>query len=311
MLPALKHGVRCEAEWCDELTFFLVWGTVVGGLTGLSLGTTVVGIRRFLHLRRARYLPTVSLCELTPQHVGRLIEVQGRVVSDSPLVGLLSQREVIGYELEIKSTRRKPGLLRRKTSTVSTTFRFFTDASLNDGTGSVHLELENALLYWPHVRATWAPEEAPDWALPAKSLHSEEDRLVRVAATERYVPHGATVFVLGKLRDTQTLVARVLSVGTERITQRALLVEGITFFTVAVLSLLLAVWLGDDAISASLQYLAELNFRNFIGNPFLHIITWIWVPFVAAGMFMIPIRYAQRLGNFIATLAFRRQVYQS
>lgn len=197
MLPALKHGVRCEAEWCDELTFFLVWGTVVGGLTGLSLGTTVVGIRRFLHLRRARYLPTVSLCELTPQHVGRLIEVQGRVVSDSPLVGLLSQREVIGYELEIKSTRRKPGLLRRKTSTVSTTFRFFTDASLNDGTGSVHLELENALLYWPHVRATWAPEEAPDWALPAKSLHSEEDRLVRVAATERYVPHGATVFVLG------------------------------------------------------------------------------------------------------------------
>jgi hypothetical protein len=100
-------------------------------------------------------------------------------------------------------------------------------------------------------------------------------------------------------------------VGTERITQRALLVEGITFFTVAVLSLLLAVWLGDDAISASLQYLAELNFRNFIGNPFLHIITWIWVPFVAAGMFMIPIRYAQRLGNFIATLAFRRQVYQS
>lgn len=307
VLPVL--GIRCRANWCDELVSFALWGTVVGGLVGLGLGATLVGIRRLFHLLRVRQLPTVPVCELTAQQVGRAVEIQGRVLSQSPLVGPLSQRKVIGYELEVKTTWRKPRILIRKLVTRTWHERFLTEASVNDGTGTIELDLKDTVFYWYQASATWAPNEAPDWALPQSSLEGYE--LIRVTAREQYVPHGANVFVLGKLRDEQTLVATVLSVGSEPMTQRALLTEGGISVAMAALSLPLAVWLGNDAFNASLQYLAELNFRTIRDNPILHIVAWVWVPFFAIGMFMMPIRYTQRLGNFVITSTLRRQSYES
>lgn len=221
-LPVL--AVRCRAEWCDEAVVASLWGMVVPGLAGLDLGGLVVAVRHLRYLVQIRKLPTLRVSNLTENHVGQLIQLQGQVASRSPVAGPLSQRQVVAFALEVKGKWRRQGLDRGKTKTRTRKEQEYIAALLDDGTGQVDLHLEKRLIYWRSIRATWRPEQAPEWIFLPK-FSDNEYNLVEVSATERHVPHGAHVYVLGKLSDTGRLAAKIVGVGTARMTQQALLVD--------------------------------------------------------------------------------------
>ncbi|MFN3337368.1 MAG: hypothetical protein ACK42I_07705, partial [Thermomicrobium sp.] len=281
VLPLLRR--RCETEAGEEALFALLWGMVVPGLAALGLGGLVVVIRRFLSLVQLRKLPTLPVCALTENHVGQLLELQGRICSPSPLVGPVSRQQVVAFQLQVKEKWRKQGLVSWQTKTLSWITREYATAVLDDGTGEVGVDLKKSLIYWESIRAKWRPEEVPD-GIPLEDSFRDDYKRVTVAATERYVPAGADVYVLGRLQDTRTVEARIVSIGTERITQQALLAETIFFFMLAVGSLPIAISLHHYFLSAWSQYLSALLQTSFNGCSWLHIAVFTWVPFFAAGM---------------------------
>lgn len=249
LLPVLRRcGEVCEGWW--RLT---LWGSVEAALLLTGIVGILVGLLRLFQLVRVIRSRQRNIAQLNERHLGRIVELFGRATSEMPRRGSLSEELVAAYLLEIRGEWQRGSGNQKESVTTERQERFLDGLELDDGTGKVHISIGDTLRYWPGRYTEWPGNEAPSWASPPPPA-GEGYKLVRVTASEEFLPAGTELYVIGRLTAPGVVEAQVASATTEAKTKRALTAEWLSGWILAVVSLLLAVRLIDPVLGSWHRY---------------------------------------------------------
>lgn len=249
LLPVLRRcGEGCEAWWR-----LILWGSVEAALVLTAIGGISLGLLRLFHLVRVIRSQRDTIAQLNERHLGRIVELFGRATSEMPRRGPLSEQLVAASLLKISGEWQRGSGKQKESVTTERVEEFLDGLKLDDGTGEVRIAVKDSLRYWPEQDAEWPASEAPSWATPP--LPADEGyTLIRVTASEEFLPVGTDLYVIGRLTAPGVVEAQVASATTEATTKRALTAEWLSGWILAAVSLLLAVWLIDPVFGSWQRY---------------------------------------------------------